>query len=465
MFVEPRRDDLYGTSVISIQFAKGENNTISIKNRYNHTVMNPDFTFNNDLDNIIPGLTKSFENYYNLNINGVYRIQDYFFYSLKYIKANNNRFYRYKLENNGIYFCENNIIVRDGIVDNTYANNKERYILAEQYVIDMKEKRILSYINGADSFVKSIDSVGKIISIEINKTNDNREIIFNYKDGNKVIVTINKHNQIIGYINNYVERIEPYFLAYNQYLNAISLDNVLAIDEEFLGSNSALEKLSLSNVLEIGNRFLHSNHILKDVSLPNVRKIGDFFLFRNHTINNISFPKVLMIGNDFISDNRIINNINLPKIEVIGKWFLSKNECLEELKLDNLLYIDDYFLQSNRILKNIDLPKVRIIGNEFLKYNYSLTKICFNKLEQVGDYFLYNNRYIYEVILPKIKEIGRSFMYSNVSVTDVNFPCVTSVGTSFLYCNTFIKPNLFFRKNGLVCEKNTDEDIFSKKNR
>ena len=53
----PMRQDKYGTSVISIQFTRGDINTLSIKNRYNHKVSNPDATFSNNLENIIPGLT------------------------------------------------------------------------------------------------------------------------------------------------------------------------------------------------------------------------------------------------------------------------------------------------------------------------------------------------------------------------------------------------------------------------
>ena len=51
-FPNPQREDDYGTSVISIQFSKGKTSTLSIKNRYNHTVNNPDATFSNNLENI-----------------------------------------------------------------------------------------------------------------------------------------------------------------------------------------------------------------------------------------------------------------------------------------------------------------------------------------------------------------------------------------------------------------------------
>ena len=68
-FPFPKREDEYGTSVISIQFTRKKPNTVSIKNRYNHTVHNPDATFGNNLENIIPGLTESFEKYYGLIVN------------------------------------------------------------------------------------------------------------------------------------------------------------------------------------------------------------------------------------------------------------------------------------------------------------------------------------------------------------------------------------------------------------
>ena len=69
-FKKPRREDDYGTSVISIQFSKSKINYLSIKNRYNHTItdVNPDSTYGNNLDNIIVGLTQAFVETYNLKL-------------------------------------------------------------------------------------------------------------------------------------------------------------------------------------------------------------------------------------------------------------------------------------------------------------------------------------------------------------------------------------------------------------
>ena len=107
-FKEPKRQDKYGTSVISIQFTRGSINTLSIKNRYNHTVNNPDATYSNNLENIILGLTTSFEKKYNLNVNQTNSIS---FEIPGYVRANDGKFYKTNYEMFNVCYCPNNIII------------------------------------------------------------------------------------------------------------------------------------------------------------------------------------------------------------------------------------------------------------------------------------------------------------------------------------------------------------------
>lgn len=119
-FKKPKREDEYGTSVISIQFTKDETNTLSIKNRYNHTVVNPDATFSNNLDNIIPGLTESFERY--KGIIQMYKIKNF---EIKgYVMANDGKYYKYNYEINNVYYCPDNIIIDNF---NVKRYDKSRY--------------------------------------------------------------------------------------------------------------------------------------------------------------------------------------------------------------------------------------------------------------------------------------------------------------------------------------------------
>ena len=87
-FKDPKRQDLYGTSVISIQFTKDGTNTLSIKNRYNHRVLNPDATFSNNLDNIKEGLTYAFEKYYGIE----QKVSSYYLEIPGYVRANYQKF-------------------------------------------------------------------------------------------------------------------------------------------------------------------------------------------------------------------------------------------------------------------------------------------------------------------------------------------------------------------------------------
>lgn len=72
-----KREDEYGTSVISIQIAK-RGGFISIKNRYNHKVPNCDNTFGSNPDNIIQGLSAALQAYFNVSFSSTSKVPDGF---------------------------------------------------------------------------------------------------------------------------------------------------------------------------------------------------------------------------------------------------------------------------------------------------------------------------------------------------------------------------------------------------
>lgn len=132
-FKKPKREDEYGTSVISIQFTKDGTNTLSIKNRYNHTVNNPDATFSNNLDNIIPGLTESFERYKGI----IQRYKSENFEIKGYVRANDGKYYKYNYEINNVYYCPDNIIIDNF---NVKRYDKSRYLIIDYFIIDLSNK-------------------------------------------------------------------------------------------------------------------------------------------------------------------------------------------------------------------------------------------------------------------------------------------------------------------------------------
>ncbi len=497
-FKEPKRQDLYGTSVISIQFEKDSSHLLSIKNRYNHRVVNPDATFSNNLDNIIPGLTKSFEKYYGMV--QTFKLKNSNFEIPSYVCTKKGKYYKYNNELHGIYYCPNNIIIdTNGI----HKFEDEKYIVMDYLILDLVNKKISLYDKRIrESFHKTI---GEIEKINVLNTDYGKEVTITNKNNEKIIIKLDKENKIIGYINKNIEKIEDNFLNNNIYLTEIDLPNVKIIRDGFLAFNKAIDEISLPNVEKIGNDFLDSNEVLDQISLPNAKIIGDRFLPSNQILNQISLPNVEKIGDDFmrcsqylekvnlpnvkiiedgflydniklreidlpnvekigydfLDSNEVLDQINLPNVkeilglflprniglkkvslpnvEVIGDGFLNSNEALDQISLPNVKKILSSFLDINIGLKKVSLPNVEIIGNDFLNYNNVLDQISLPSVIEIGDCFLENNKNLKELDLPNVKKIGKKFLCHNQKLTQINLPSAEIIGNKFLRYNLYLK--------------------------
>ena len=399
-FPTPKRQDEYGTSVISIQFTRNNSHTLSIKNRYNHTVNNPDSTFSNNLDNIIAGLTNSFDKYYGMH-------QFYLQNSFEipgYVRANDGKYYKYNYEIDNIYYCENNVII-DNFEVKEYPH--EQYIVLDYFILDLKNKLIQTYWNNMeleDSFPNTIRTI-KDIKIENDKDNKNILIKTDDREEVYVIITLDKNNKIIALKNDKVENIGNSFLRYNNSLTSIELPNVTSIGYEFLYCNNSLTRIELPNVTSIGYEFLYWNRSLTSIKLPNVISIGDYFLTLNKSLTDIELPNVTNIGNGFLSWNKSLTHIELQNVTNIGDDFLCWNNSLTHIELSNVTSIGDSFLSGNEILTSIELPNVTSIGKYFLLKNNTLTSIELPSAEIIGDFFCDKCKNIETVNIPLIPEL------------------------------------------------------------
>ena len=372
-FKNPERQDLYGTSVISLQFTKGDVNTLSIKNRYNHSVPNPDATFSNNLDNIIDGLTASFSKEYDLNISS-----DITSFEIPgYVKANDKKYYKYNYEINNIYYCPDNIII-DNFEVKQY--DKERYIILDYFMLDMKEKTIKEYDKKIyDSFVKDFKNIDKI---EIKKDNSEKNIIIN----DNIIITLNKCNNIIKYSNEMINYIGSEYLYYNNTLTEINTPNVTEIDDNFLFSNNTLVEFNFPNVIDIGFYCLGSNNSVEEIYAPKVETIGDLFFNSNNKVRKINLPNCKKTGKRFFNNNHVIYQVIMPNVEELQDWFLKSNEFLLTLELPKVKEIGNYFLEHNEILVNLELPNVKKMGHTCLENNNSLLRFIVPKIESINTF-------------------------------------------------------------------------------
>ena len=137
-FRSPQREDEYGTSVISIQILKS-GGFISIKNRYNHTVVNPDNTFNSNPDNIIPGLSDALRHYFNVDFSAQQVELPRNYVVIK------NQICKCQSEENNIYFGAD-FYAKDGRI---YAIDKRHeMMLGNGLMLSLKDKRIIDMSSG-----------------------------------------------------------------------------------------------------------------------------------------------------------------------------------------------------------------------------------------------------------------------------------------------------------------------------
>ena len=448
-FKNPDRQDEYGTSVISIQFTRDDSNTLSIKNRYNHTVNYPDSTFSNNLDNIIPGLTEAFNNTYGLNCNNKNTSRHHV--PMYYVPATNGKYYKSIFEKDNVHYCVNNVILDNF---NAHELDKSKYIVMDNYILNLQTKKIYSsyeeYLKSIDtpeygsndSFIKSIGEI-KDIKINHDRKTQNKTIIIN---GN-IEILLNNHNRMIKYKNENVKEIGDFFLEGNCYLQEIELPNVETIRSNFLLKNTSIVSIDFPNLKKIGDKFLQNNNLIRSINLPNVEEIGSYFLPGLNRIESISLPKVVDIGNEFLARGDLIRTIDMPNIKYIGGGFLHYNQCLEgKLYLPNLVSIGGDFLAHNNAITSIDFPKLEYIRKDFMCENRKVEYMNLPNITIIGDSFMRKNIELDDIIIPKVKLIGKNFMDNNKHIKNIELPKLEELGNNFLggsaWLSTLKMPNL-----------------------
>lgn len=391
-FISPARQDEYGTSVISIQFTRDDSHTLSIKNRYNHSVRNPDATFSNNLDNIIPGLTDSFEKYYNLK----QKLRNSGFEIPGYVLAKDGKYYKYNYEINNIYYCPNNVII-----DNFEVKKfpKEQFVIFDYFVLDLKNKTVFLYDkNMIDSFPETIGNILKVCMQNIDGGHKKIELLVD--SGENIIIVVDDKNQIISYVNNNIKEIGGNFLVKNKELKYLEVKKLEDVKNLFLYNNINLDILNAPNLQVVGYDFLHSNKCLKELILPSLKQVGAGFLHLNTGMSNFVAPNLEIVSNDFLKHNIELTTLDFPNLKLVGCDFLNFNQKLNSINVPRLEIVVDGFLKRNLLLKELNVPYLQKVGDSFLRSNVSLEVLNAHNLKEVGKYFLASNRELLVIDVP-----------------------------------------------------------------
>lgn len=288
-FKIPRRQDEYGTSVISIQFSKAKKNKrLKITNRYNHSVEHCDATFSNNLENIYPGLTESFRKYYDIDLSSSFES----FEMPGYIRANDGKFYKYNYQINNQYYCPDNILI-DDLTPITY--NKGKYEMFDYFVLDKKLK-MLYFPPHFDPFDLQFK---RLKNIEAKKCGDGKIIKLYPESGEDFEIEIDKYSRIIRYKNLNLKQMPKYFLTDNIYLQKLETPNVEFIGDGVLANNISLVNIDLPKAISIGSGSFRSITQLESFNAPKLKKVGDNVFADVIKINEYNVPNDIEVGNNY----------------------------------------------------------------------------------------------------------------------------------------------------------------------
>lgn len=424
-----RRQDAYGTSVISIQILKS-GGFISIKNRYNHTVEACDNTFDSNPDNIISGLSEALKRYFKVDF-GAQRV------SLPNGYVYQNGIYQYYQERENIYFG-NGFYLKDGKVTEIDKNSE---LLVDTMVINLKTKEVVSPVSISQPTVKALkkEIEGKILQV---KNIKGTKILL--ADGKEVLRT--RDNKLVS-LTLQADYIPEDAFKDVEFLEELNAPNLKQLSGASFKCSGCLKRVDIRSCEQIsGETFAQSPHDIEinmqALSKKNCHQLGrsivvikeqgaKFLNFRSmpDSLYNIlekefEGKEISIVRNNseisvFVSNQKIMNikegkivELCLFEPKIITRYMsVAMPDYIEKLELKNALEIKSDALSYCRI-GCLKAPKLKKIGSFSLS---SVVEIDAPSVEVIEDRALRGLDTRREVYLPNLKYMGKECL-SNATI-------------------------------------------------
>jgi len=343
----PQREDEYGTSVISIQIAK-TGGFISIKNRYNHTVNNPDATFDNNPDNIIPGLNEALKHKFGV---------DWMTFQDARLPENyrviNDQIVRFNYEICNVYYGDKYYFKGSEIT----KLSSEYEVILDAVILDTRTGKCrvhkdMAY-NGEAGSRHLMDTLNNEISghsIKITKDKKTGETLINIVDENKNIKELARTKRgCITSLHLYItSEIYGDLLEDNDALQEFYAPKVKRVPETFFGSRNDTRKINL-----------------RKLYVPELEFVGDFCFLDLISLQELEAPKLKRVRSDSFNNMSNLKQLYVPELEEIEKRSFLFLMSLKELKAPKLRHIGDRSFGGAEQLEKIDLPELEFLDDCF----------------------------------------------------------------------------------------------------
>lgn len=403
-FTNPNRQDEYGTSVISIQILR-QGGFIKITNRYNHTIDDPDNTFNSNPDAIIRGLTVSLKKYFDVDFD--VKKTDL---PAGYLYQN-GCIYKYHTENDNVYYGSD-YYLKDGKI---YKINKDYQFLVGPCLFDLKEGKVTDLITD-NPYVDVLNKEMAGKKIERRKEPDGFSL---YLDGKKFITI--REDARKGYVIDWITLYETEHLPDKTwYRVGFSKDGIFDDVREF----------HAPKLKSIGKRCCnYSKMVIFDA--PLLERTGQTCLCYCEDLQELILPNLTELGifNLFYNGAR---RIYLPKLEVLSEGSLQEAKKLKVLILPSLKRIKSESMRGLESLQRIVAPHIEVIEKGSVQYNNALERLYFPQLKKVFESAISYNKNLKRIFAPRLVEILDFSIVQNASTLSLEAPLLERVGRSSL---------------------------------
>lgn len=328
-FGREKREDEYGTSVLSVQISKKTGN-IKICNRYNHTVESPDNTFGCDPDQIIDGLTLSLEKQLGQKIGAPESaVPD------GYLEIN-QCLYQFHLETDNIFYGV------DFYVKNhqPFFINKDYQLMIDAFMIDFQKGAVRSFYDfeKAISFVHTEYSLIDLIDEEI-------------KSGGKL--TKRKENDLdVVCLDS-----RPILKARNGVLTYVHLKTPKISENGLFCYHDGIEEVYLDNLERIGKSHFQQS------------------FFSCSGLKVLSLPKLQQVADNSILHLPLLERLNVKDVKSVKKGCLNYLGRVREIDLNNCFELEEFTISKNRMLQRLKLKKVKGLARQSLVENPFLEEV------------------------------------------------------------------------------------------
>ncbi|MBQ8250620.1 MAG: leucine-rich repeat protein [Alphaproteobacteria bacterium] len=391
-FKNPEREDEYGTSVISIQILKS-GGFIKICNRYNHTVDNPDNTFDSNPDNIILGLSDSLKKHFNVDFTtpclSKYVLPNH------YIIVQNQLIY-YTLEKEDMYFGDGVYVDGGEII----PIQKDYQFFMNQYLFDLKAKTVTTFFYDDDKFANVLIEEMKGKNIQRKKNKNGFDLLL---DG-ELFLSFDEDKNVTK----------------ARLLKAVSLP-----DNSFKGER-ALTFFEAPNLNMIGN-YCFEDTALNHFFAPNLIRMGVHCFSFGCDIEKFVFENLKSMGAGCFFHVKA-KELYFPKLKEIPTDCLRHNKELEKIYAPKVLRIGEYGIYSNEKLKEVFLPSCKKVGSKSLSYNFNLKVLNLLKLKQAEEGAVSFNLKLKKIYVPKLATVERYAFSDNDKGCYIEAPNLVFVG-------------------------------------